>query len=169
MPVAFTLRKWLVTDAEALVHSLNNHKITGNLRDGIPNPYTLEDAYAWIKKCNASEPQMNFAIDIDGIACGAIGITLMHDVYRKNAEIGYWLAAAYWNRGIMTAAIREVAAYAFEKFDINNLFACVFESNKASMRVLQKAGFKPEAVLKNWIIKNGLMMDEHRFVMQRIG
>ena len=46
-----------------------------------------------------------FTIDVDGKAIGRIGVTRGKDVYRKSAEIGYWLAEPFWNRGIMSCAI----------------------------------------------------------------
>lgn len=48
----------------------------------------------------------------------------------------------------------------FERFDIVRLQAGVFASNPASMRVLEKCGFVREAVLRDAITKNGIVMDE---------
>jgi len=59
----------------------------------------------------------------------------------------------------MTKAIRSVRSYAFETFDIIRIYAEVFSDNLASRRVLEKAGFRLEATLKNSIIKNDLIKD----------
>jgi RimJ/RimL family protein N-acetyltransferase len=82
------------------------------------------------------------------------------DVYRRSAEIGYWLGEEYWGLGIATEAVLAVVDYGFQTFDIHRIFAGVFERNSASMRVLEKAGFKQEARLIKAITKEGQTMDE---------
>ncbi len=100
------------------------------------------------------------AIDVDGVAVGGIAVTLLDDVYRRTAEIGYWLGEPFWGRGIVTDAVAAVVPVVFERFAIVRLQAGVFANNPASMRVLQKCGFVREAVLRDAITKNGVVMDE---------
>jgi RimJ/RimL family protein N-acetyltransferase len=50
--------------------------------------------------------------------------------------------------------------YGFKTFDISRIFARPFSTNRASQRVLEKAGFTCEARLKNALYKNGSYMDE---------
>lgn len=100
------------------------------------------------------------AIEVDGVAVGGIAVTLLDDVYCRTAEIGYWLGEPFWGRGIMTDAIAAIVPVAFERFDIVRIQAGVFANNPASMRVLEKCGFVREAVLKNAITKNGVVIDE---------
>jgi RimJ/RimL family protein N-acetyltransferase len=85
-------------------------------------------------------------------------------VYRKTAEIGYWIAEPYWGRGIATEAVRLLKHYAFASFDILRLQAEVFQHNTASMRVLQKNGFMQEAIHHRAVIKNGVLMNNHLWV-----
>ena len=82
----------------------------------------------------------NFAIVVSGEAIGGIGLRLGTDIFRRSAEIGYWLGEPFWGRGIATEAVGAVSQYAFESFDLCRLEAGVFEWNPASMRVLEKAG-----------------------------
>ena len=63
------------------------------------------------------------------------------DVARRSAEIGYWLGEANWGKGIMTDALRAVSKYVFTSFDVCRIQTIVFESNQASIRVLDKAGY----------------------------
>lgn len=161
----YTLRQWQAGDEKSLAENANNHKIWKNLKDVFPHPYTLTDAYEWIKI--AADVQANFAIEVKGKAVGGIGILLKNDIYKKNAEIGYWLGEAYWGQGIISAAINEVTDYTFKNFDIFRIYAGVFEYNLASMRVLEKAGFHQEAVLKNALVKEDELFDEHIFVKFR--
>ncbi len=158
----YTLRQWQIGDEKSLSENANNYKVWRNLKDIFPNPYTLTDAYEWIKM--AVDSHTNFAIEVKGKAVGGIGVLLKEDIYKKNAEIGYWLGEEYWGKGIISSAINEIVAYTFKKFESNRIYAGVFEYNLASMRVLEKAGFHQEAVLKKALVKEGELFDEHIFV-----
>jgi ribosomal-protein-alanine N-acetyltransferase len=161
----YKLRHWQQGDEKSLAENANNYEIWKNLKDIFPYPYTLVDAHEWVKI--ASNLPANFAIDIDGKAVGGIGILLKDDIYRKNAEIGYWLGEAHWGKGIISSAINEVVDDTFKNYDINRIYAGIFEYNPASMRVLEKAGFHQEAILRKSLIKEGKLYDEHIFVKLR--
>ena len=149
------LRPWQTGDEEALVRYADNRRIWINLRDSFPHPYTMSDASSWLQRARADEPLTNLAIATTSEAIGGIGVTLQHDVHRRSAEIGYWLAEPYWGRGIATRALRAFTSYAFATFDLIRLYGTVFEWNPASARVLEKAGFSYEGLLRQSITKDG--------------
>ena len=153
------LRNWQEKDFKSLSRNANNKKIWDMLRDEFPYPYTELAAKQWIKIANQDKPLTNFAIVYKGSAIGGVGLIIQKDVFRKNAEIGYWLGEKYWNKGISTKVVNAIVQYAFETFDIYRLFAHVFESNIASIRVLRKCGFYQEGCLKQSVIKNNKIMD----------
>ena len=156
----FALRNWRADDAQGLVKYANNQKIADNLRDGFPHPYTLEDAAGYIQNLGAdSDARICLAIDIGGEAVGSIGVFLKENVYRKSAEIGYWLGEPFWGQGIITEAIRQICGIAFQKFDIVRIFAEPYAYNTGSRRALEKAGFVLEGILKNSVCKNGEIFD----------
>ena len=153
------LRNWQKKDIKSLAKNANNKKIWDNLRDEFPYPYTELAAKQWIVIANEDKPLTNFAIEYKGSAIGGIGVILQSDVYRKNAEIGYWLGEKYWNKGISTKSVKGMIKYTFETFNVNRLYANVFESNISSIRVLKKCGFSEEAHLKKALIKNNKIQD----------
>lgn len=154
-----SLRNWQEKDIASLVKNANNKMIWDNLRDDFPNPYTKIAAKQWIEIANKSNPLTNFAIIYNDRAIGGIGIILQTDVYRRNAEIGYWIGEKYWHKGFVTKALNAMVNYTFSTFDVDRIFAQVFESNEASKRVLEKTGFRFEARLKKAIIKNNKIQD----------
>jgi [ribosomal protein S5]-alanine N-acetyltransferase len=159
------LRFFVPDDAKSIAHHANNMKIAGNLRNIFPFPYSLKDAEFFINQItNSDSSQVNFAIDVDGKAVGSIGFHLMSDVYQRNVEVGYWLGEKYWGQGIASEALNALVKYIFRNYSVNRIFANVFETNIASMKVLEKCGFAKEAIHRNAIIKNGKVMDEHVFV-----
>lgn len=158
-----TLREFISDDKYRLVELANNPKISINLRDGFPNPYTLADAENFLEKYAGLESSQIFAIEYRGDYVGNIGLHKGTDVYRKSAEIGYFLGEPYWNLGIMTKAVNLICDFGFKNMDIVRIHAGIFEFNPASMRVLEKCGFKKEGVFEKSIIKNGAIYDEFRY------
>jgi len=150
-----TLRPWRRGDESSLVLHANNESVWLNLRDRFPHPYTGKDADEWIAHAGAQAPVLNFAIAVDGAAVGGIGLTLGTDVYRRSAEVGYWLGQPFWGRGIATEALRAVTDYAFRTLDICRLEAGVFDWNPASARVLEKAGYVLEGRSRLAVTKAG--------------
>jgi RimJ/RimL family protein N-acetyltransferase len=155
-----TLRSWRDDDAESLSKYANNRKIWRNLRDSFPFPYTLDEAEDWVDIAGSQEPETNFAIVVDDEAVGGVGLELKDDVFRKSAEMGYWLAEPMWGRGIVTEAVVEVTSWGFENIYLERIYAGVFSGNPGSVRVLEKAGYQREATLRNAIFKEGKVLDE---------
>jgi len=155
----WTIRSYRTDDAASLARSANNRSIWRNLNDYFPHPYTIDDAHHWIALTQQESPEQNFAIGSDREVIGGIGLKLRDDVYRRTAEIGYWLAEPYWGRGIATAALQALTGYAFEQFDLVRIDAGVFEWNPASCRVLEKAGYVQEARLRRSVFKDGHIID----------
>lgn len=166
---SFVLRPWRPEDAAALAAAANNPKIAANLRNSFPSPYTPADAEWFIRDCitHGEERRLARAIMIEGKAAGSAGVFLKDDVYERSAELGYWLAEAYWGRGIMTEAVRRICREAFARFDIVRIFAEPFDSNLGSRRVLEKAGFTYEGTMRNGVFKNGRVLSYRVYSLLR--
>ncbi len=162
-----TRRPWHPDDVAALVRHANNRNIWRNVRDRFPHPYTAEAAEMWISIAHTNPYEPAFAIAVNGEAGGGIGLIFGQDIDRRSAEIGYWLSEEYWARGIVTAAVRALAKHAFAQFDLARIWACVFEWNPGSMRVLEKAGFVREGVLLKAATKDGQTIDVMMYAMVR--
>lgn len=155
-----SLRPWTEADADNLLRYGNNPAIAANMVDAFPNPYLPENAESFIRFATSEQPVRILAIDIDGEAVGSIGLHPQADIFRMNAELGYWLGEPFWGKGIMTRAIQQMVVYGFENFQFNRIFARPFGSNLGSQKALEKAGFQFEARLKNTFYKNGKYIDE---------
>lgn len=158
-----TLRNLEMSDKYRLAELMNNKNIWDNLRDRLPFPYTVSDAEFFINLTQNDVSNENFAIEYNKEFCGVIGLILQNGVYRKSAEIGYWIGEPYWGKGIATKAVRIITKYGFENFDLTRIYAGVFEHNAGSMKVMEKNGYKKEAIFKKAIIKNDKILDEHRY------
>ncbi len=156
----FILRPWTPGDAEDLARNANNPKIARNLRDGFPYPYTISDARSWIEMIMTNKKDLVYAIDVNGEACGGIGLHAMQDVYRFNAEIGFWLAEKHWGKGIVSEAVDLLVTQGFQNFSWVRIYAGVFSTNLASARVFEKNGFTREAIHRKAVKKEGVFLDE---------
>ncbi len=163
---SFSLRRFQASDAPSLARYANNRNISRNLRDGFPYPYAIEDAHRFLAKFDASP--LVFAIDVGGEAVGAIGVHPLDDVYRRGAELGYWLGEPFWGRGIVTRAVSALSAHAFQqRSDLVRIQAAVFSWNAASARVLEKAGYEREGVLRQSVFKDGVLGDSFMYAKLR--
>ena len=161
------VRWWERGDVASLARHANSRKVWLQLRDQFPHPYTAADAEAWLGHVEKARVETNFAIALDGEAVGGIGFVLGSDVERLSAEIGYWLGEAVWGRGLATAALRAVTRHAFDAYGLNRVFAVPFARNAASVRVLEKAGFVREGVLRRSAIKAGVVLDQVLYAIIR--
>jgi [ribosomal protein S5]-alanine N-acetyltransferase len=154
------LRPWSISDAPQLAVIAGNKKISDNLRDGLPFPYSLKDAQNWLGIIlPENNPPKFFAVTLDKQLVGSIGIVSKTDIYRKNFEIGFFISEHFWGKNIATRAIKAAVSYAFANFDIVRIYAEVFSDNMASCRALEKAGLKLEATIRKNIIKNHIIKD----------
>jgi RimJ/RimL family protein N-acetyltransferase len=154
------LRPWRAGDQQSLTAHANDRDVWLNLRDQFPHPYTQADAEHWIGFASGQARPTSLAIDVDGHAVGGVSLRLQEDVERITAEIGYWLGKAFWNRGLMTAAVRAMTDYGFEQLALTRIYAVPFAGNVASQRVLAKAGYVREGVLRRSAIKDGVVTDQ---------
>jgi RimJ/RimL family protein N-acetyltransferase len=161
------IRPWLLSDAEAIQRYANNRKIWVNLRDIFPHPYTLEHARQFLEMVTQENPPTTFAIATDSEPIGSIRLKLGSDIHRKSAELGYWLAEPFWGRGIMSHAVAEFTRRGFEMFDLERIYAEPLANNPASARVLEKAGFKREALLRSNVFKDGKLQDSFLYAILR--
>jgi len=157
------LRRLQETDAPALSQLANNKKVWDNLRDQLPHPYSMVDARYFITLIRQEPVPVSFAITYNGVFCGVIGLVPQQDVYRKTAEIGYWLGEPFWNRGIATRAVKLITAYGFKELGFLRIHTGIFEYNNGSMKVLEKNGYIKEGIFKKSIFKNEQIWDEHRY------
>lgn len=162
-----TIREWKVSDAEALAGLLNDKRILDNLRDGLPYPYTTDDALFYINSCISADKNSNFcfAIVYNDKVVGSIGIFRQDNIHFRTAELGYYIGADYWGKGIMTEAVRLACKHVFGSTDIVRIYAEPFAENIGSCRVLEKNYFILEGVLRKNAYKKGVFRDMKMYAL----
>jgi len=164
---AYRIRRFTAADASSIAAYANNYNIWKHLRDYFPFPYRLEHADRFIEQASREDPPRTFALATEQEAIGTIAYHPGEDVHRYAAEIGFWLGEPFHNRGIMTEAVRRFSDYLLEEMNLVRVHCGVFANNPASMRVLEKAGFEQEGVLKASVVKERLLLDQHLYAKVR--
>lgn len=154
------------TDIQDIVNYANNANITDNTRT-MPHPYFEKDAIAWIDKAsegfNTGDLFM-FAIRIKETAAfiGGIGLTL--DIENNRAELGYWLAEPFWNKGYTTEAVQSIFKFGFKTLNLNKITAIYLTTNEASGKVMIKNGMIKEGELKDHDVKKDHSVSDGKYV-----
>lgn len=161
------IREWRMEDKRDLAAMLNNKNILNNLRDGLPYPYTVKDAEEYITAMLSADKTKTFAfaITLDDVVIGSIGVFRCDNIHSRTAEMGYYIGESYWGKGYGTSAVKQISKYIFEHTDIIRIFAEPFAYNTASCRVLEKAGFQFEGTLHSNAVKNGKVVDMKMYAL----
>ena len=157
----YIIRNFIDDDVDSLYKYANNINVSQYLRESFPYPYSKQNALEWIYFIKQDSDKLALAIADEHELIGGIGAIPNNDVHRFTAEIGFWLGEPFWNKGIMTKAIRVFCNYLFDAYNYNKLSANVFEGNEASKKVLQNTGFILEGILIKNIFKKNKFMDQY--------
>lgn len=147
-------------DGPDLAFHADHYEIWQQLRDRFPHPYTEDDARRWLAAEVVRDPRTQFAIDHEGHLIGGIGLVPGSDVERVGAEIGYWLTPRYSGRGWMSEVVASFTRWVVPAFRLHRVYAIPFARNTGSCRVLQKAGFRCEGVMRCSALKEGELLDQ---------
>jgi [ribosomal protein S5]-alanine N-acetyltransferase len=161
------VRHWAWSDKPALIRHANNRNVSRALFDRFPFPYTEESAERWLAIATSEGPDIHRAITFDGEAIGGISAMRGSENARYCAEIGYWIGEAHWGRGVMTATVIAFCNALFEHTELERIEAGAFITNPASHRVLEKAGFAREGVLRRKFFKDGEFVDDAVYALLR--
>lgn len=154
-----TLRRWADGDQAALQRLADNRRVWRNMADSFPHPYTAADADGWIVAANLPRASVHRAVVVGGELAGGVGAIAGSAERRASADFGYWIGAPFWGRGIASAAATALADHLLAQRLFARLEARVYAWNPASARVLEKAGFTREALLRDSITKDGCLID----------
>lgn len=162
------IRRYTEQDLESLLREANHQDVAANMRDRFPHPYTVVDAAEWITLATGVLSDEAFVIEVDGEFAGGVGVRPFEDEGRITAEIGYWLGRRFWGRGIATAVVESFVPWVFEHHpELIRVQACVYDSNPASRRVLEKNGFVHEGTLRRSVKKGDRILDQEIYARFR--
>ena len=107
------------------------------------------------------------AIEADGQIVGSISAERTADDNNSIGSIGYLSLTTFWSQGIGTEAVRQICEIAFRELALERIIAEVYPKNQASIRVLEKNGFRVEETKAKAVVKGGKMMDVSTYLLPR--
>lgn len=132
------LRAPMRGDVPELVRLADNFNVSSRLAR-MPHPYTRADAVGFVEITAQRADERPYAITLDDRLIGIVGFS-----YRESdpPELGYWLGEPFWGRGLMTEAARALIDAAHPTHAYDRILAHALPDNLASLRVLDKLGFR---------------------------
>ena len=103
----------------------------------------------------------------DGALLGGVTLTNIRRGVTQSASVGYWIGLPYVRQGYASEALSAVLRYAFDDLELNRLEAACMPKNRASMGVLERAGFRHEGLARRYLMIRGTFEDHLLFARLR--
>ncbi|SDY53674.1 GNAT family N-acetyltransferase [Thermoactinomyces sp. DSM 45892] len=160
------IRPLEVTDTEHLVQLLLRNRDFFQQYDPIrPESYYCTEVQTEqiISATKSLEDGSGYAFGIflegDHTLMGRVSLSAVSRGPFQNAYLGYYLDQQYNGKGYTTEAIQLILQYCFQKIDLHRIQAGVMPRNTASIRVLEKNGFRREGLAERYLRINGQWED----------
>jgi len=154
---AVTLRRIEYNDMELLRNLINDPQIALSVVD-FGFPVSSQQQKEWFENILPHENAERFIMEAEGHSVGSLVVARI-DLDNKTAEVGYKVLRQYQGHGYAADAVRAVVSYLFLDKGFECISAYHLDSNFASRRVLEKAGFIFEGVLRKAVYRNGSRID----------
>jgi [ribosomal protein S5]-alanine N-acetyltransferase len=165
---SFYIRRLKSADAAEITNHINDMAIA-KWTANIPHPYSIKDGEEFVAK---SIDKWNkgtayqFGIIVNEECVGICSLEKVDNVH-KNAELGYWLGKAFWNKGIMSKVAHAVVNFAFQNLKLHRLSVVHFKDNIPSQKIIKKLGFMYEGKERESIYRFGKWHDDYWYGLLR--
>jgi len=135
-----------------------------------PNMPTSFDIKAMVRgllKSLEKNEGMPFVIEVDGEIVGQLNVSNMLFGSVSSATIGYWIAPEAAGKGITPTAVALVTDYLFSNLGLHRVEIDIRPENQASLRIVEKLGFRFEGLKERFIHINGAWRDHYVFALTR--
>jgi ribosomal-protein-alanine N-acetyltransferase len=152
-----TLRPSSDSDIDAIFHACQDPLIPAFTT--VPADYTIDHAIEFVRSdpfSLAERRELRFIVEFgNGSAKKFAGVISLHTINIKNhtAEVGYWMEKAMRGKGIATTAVSMITDYGFTTIGFRRIEGLADFDNEASQKVLMKAGFEKEGILRNKVTR----------------
>lgn len=143
------LRPWEATSPDAPVSfdmRAGVRRLLQQYRDGTGVPLVME-----------ADGELAGQLNVWGIARGSLA----------SATIGYWVSERFAGRGITTTSVALATDVCFDEMRLHRMEICIRPENHASLRVVEKLGFRYEGLRRRFIHIDGDWRDHYAFALTR--
>lgn len=164
----YSIRRLRPGDAADIARAANHEETAVNLRHAVPYPYLLRDAADFISRVQSDDSPMTArAICTDDTLVGMVILQKGEGPHQGSAELTYFVHPAFRGRGLAARAVRDTATEALADGDLLRIYAVPYADNRASCRVLEKAGFVCEAHQRHGALREGKPADTRIYAVTR--
>ena len=140
------LRRLCESDAHTIARLVADWEVSKQTIS-IANPYTLNEAHKFVRDGevdwhDGTQYVLGMERRVDNCLIGTISVQIYHKWGRRLAEIGYWVGRDYWSQGFTSEAIEPFLIFCRSTLGLKRIDARVFVENEASLRLLDRAGFR---------------------------
>jgi [ribosomal protein S5]-alanine N-acetyltransferase len=96
---------------------------------------------------------------LDNVLVGGLTIANVRRGCAQAGSLGYWMGQSYAGKGYMTAAVRAVVPFAFGTLRLHRIEAACIPGNLASIKLLEKTGFRREGFARQYLCIDGVWQD----------
>ena len=156
------VRSFEVTDAQELFDTIDAsrkhlHPWLNWVSKTTKPEQSLEFIQRSLQKAHDQEG-LDLALVYNGKIIGGIGMHAWeHDTRR--AQIGYWISAEHEGKGIVAKSLSGFTGFLFDKIGLNKIEIHFVQTNARSARIAARLGFRIEGIIRQSIIRNGMLED----------
>lgn len=155
------LRELTLLDAETMFDYFEKESVIRYFGlDSFQNMDQVKNTIQMFRQRYEEGTVIRWGIELKGTGqlIGTCGFHLINQNHSR-AEIGYELDDTYWGKGYASEALQAIVTYGFETMRFIRMAAVVYTENEASHRLLKRAGFQEEGLLRKYMIQNGVAHD----------
>lgn len=110
---------------------------------------SIDQTESYVKMCLAAVTSRSYALELSATG-QVIGAFELRKTGRSKLDCGFALARPFWGQGLIPEALTEVVEWALRQPSIRRISGAADVDNAGSIRVMEKAGFQRERVIRKW-------------------
>jgi [ribosomal protein S5]-alanine N-acetyltransferase len=95
----------------------------------------------------------------DDVLVGGLTLANIRRGCAQAGSLGYWMGVTHARQGYMTAAVNAMIPFSFATLKLHRIEAACIPANAASVRLLEKTGFKREGFARQYLCIDGIWQD----------
>lgn len=134
----------------------------------VPHSFVSFDTKAGIRNLLAHArvgAGIPFAIEYDGELVGQLNVSAIAYGSLSSAQLGYWVAERVAGQGVTPTAVALATDYCLHNLGVHRMEICIRPENTASLRIVEKLGFRYEGLRRRYIHINGDWRDHFAFAL----
>jgi ribosomal-protein-alanine N-acetyltransferase len=132
---------------------------------GAPNSFDVRSQLRGLIRQLDDQSGMPFVIEVQGVVQGQLNVANILYGSVSSAVIGYWVSPEVAGRGVAPTAVALVTDYLMNRVGLHRVEIDVRPENTASLRVIEKLGFRYEGIKQRYIHINGDWRDHYIFAL----